>query len=419
MKKFTDSVARIVSHPLARGSAIVLAGSTLANVGAYAYHLVVGRMLGPVSYGELASLFSFSYLLNVPSSVLQTVLTRYISEFHVAHEYGKAKSLSISVLKVLTVIIVIGAMLIVPFVGMIAEFLHIRQPIAVFYMYLTSAIWLLTVVQASLMQGSQLFTAAMIFMNVTTVLRLAGGAIGAAFGVLETVLAGVVTGLIGFVTYFIPLGFIYTSKTKASGIGKQEFISYSTPSFVALLGITSLYSTDILLAKHYLPPLEAGYYAALSVMGKVVYFASSSVSYVLFPVIAARTRQKSDSKQLVYFALGAVALVSFGISAGYFLFPTLALKLLFGSSYFPAAPYVGWMGIFLSAYSLCYVLVMTLLGRSNTVVWKFVAIAAIAQIAAIAWIHTGLLEIILVNIGITFSLFAALLIYYRHASQNH
>ena len=419
MKKITDSVARIVSHPLARGSAIVLVGSTLANVGAYAYHLVVGRMLGPVSYGELASLFSFSYILNVPSTVLQTVLTRYISEFHATHEYGKAKNLSLAVLKWLTVVIAVGAALIIPFVGVLAEFLHIRQPIAVFYMYLTSAIWLLTVVQASLMQGSQMFVAAMVFANVTTVLRLVGGAVGAVFGVVETVLAGVVTGVVSFAAYFIPLGFIYKGKSQATGIGKKEFVSYSTPSFIALLGITSLYSTDIMLAKHYLPPLEAGYYAALSVMGKVVYFASSSVSYVLFPVIAARTKQKSDSNQLVYFALCAVAFVSFGITAGYFLLPKLALQLLFGASYYPAAPYVGWMGVFLSLYSLCYVLIMTLLGRNNTVVWKFVAVAAVMQIAAIAWIHSGLMAIIFVNIGISVSLFIGLLVYYRHAIQNH
>lgn len=419
MKKITENVSKIISHPLARGSAIVLVGSTLANVGAYAYHLVVGRMLGPVSYGELASLFSFSYILNVPSSVLQTVLTRYISEFYVAREFGKAKNLSVTMLKRLAVIISIGGIVIVPFIGFLADFLHIREPVSVFYMYLTSAIWLLTVVQASLMQGTQLFTSAMVLMNVTTVLRLIGGTIGAMFGVVETVFASVLAGLIGFVTYYIPLGFIYKAKSTNAGIGKKEFVSYSMPSFIALLGITSLYSVDIMLAKHFLPPLEAGYYAALSVMGKIIFFASSSVSYVLFPVIAARTKQKSDSQLLVYSALAAVAIVSFGITLGYFLFPNLALKLLFGALYYPAASYLGWMGVFLSFYSLCYVLVMTLLGRSNTVVWRFVALAGIGQIIAIFWFHNNMMQIITANIFVAIGLFVSLLVYYCHAIQKH
>lgn len=419
MKKISERILGIMSHPLARGSAIVLVGTTFANVGAYAYHLIVGRILGPVSYGELASLFSLSYILNVPSSVLQTVLTRYISEFYATKEFGKAKNLSVIVLKWLVVGIGIGTVIIIPFTESLAEFLHIRGPISVLYMFLTSALWLLTVVQVSLLQGSQRFMSAMILVNVVTVLRLIGGAIGALFGVVETVLAGVVTGIIGFASYFIPLGFIYHAKSKAMGIGRNEIISYSIPSFITMLGITSLYSVDIMLAKHFLPPLEAGYYAALSVMGKIVYFASSSVSYVLFPVIAERTKQKSDSKQLVYSGLWAVFLVSCGITGGYFIFPKIALLMLFGPSYFPAAQYLGWMGIFLSFYSLSYMLVMTLLGQNNTVVWRFVALAGIVQICALTWFHQDIMQIISTNIFIVICLFTCLLIYYRHAIKEY
>jgi len=419
MKKIFQSLSAISSHPLARGSAIVLVGSTLANIGAYAYHLVVGRMLGPAAYGELASLFSFSYILNVPALVLQTVLTRYIAGFRAKNELGKAKSMSVSVMRGLGVMVVIGLVLVIPAMGLLANFLHITQPISILFMYLTSALWLITVVQTSLLQGFQMFATAMVLTNVTTVLRLIGGAIGAAIGVVETVVAGFVMGVIGFAAYFIPLRFVYSAKGKSTGIGRKDFISYSMPGAAAMLGITSLYSTDILLAKHYLPPVEAGFYAALSVMGKIVYFASSSVSYVLFPVIAERAKENTGSQKLVYSALLAVFGVSSAITAGYFLFPELALKLLFGSSYFPAAPYLGWMGVFLSFYSLSYVLIMTLLGRGNTVVWRLVALAAVIQILMIVLFHQDILAIITANTAVAVSLFIGLLLYYRHAVKEH
>jgi O-antigen/teichoic acid export membrane protein len=413
MNKVIILFRRIAAHPLARGSAIVLVGSTLANIGAYAYHLVVGRMLGPVSYGELASLFSFSYLLNVPSLVLQTVLTKYIAGFRANNEVGKAKSLGYETMKWLTVVAVGGVLVVLPLTGILADFLHIAHPVSILFMYLTSALWIVTVVQTSLLQGFQLFTAAMIMTNVTTVLRLIGGVIGATMGVAETVISGFVTGLIGFGAYFIPLRFVYSSKAKASGISKKEFVSYSAPSLITMLGITSLYSTDILLAKHFLPPVEAGYYAALSVMGKIVYFASSSVSYVLFPVVAERTQQQTASRNLVLMAMLSVCVVSFGISVGYFLFPRIALGFLFGASYYPAAPFVGWMGIFLSFYSLCYVLIMTLLGRGKTGVWIFVAAASVVQIGAITLFHDRILSIISANIIVSIGLFISLLLYYR------
>lgn len=419
MKKILSGLSAVLSHPLARGSFIVLVGSTLANAGAYAYHLVVGRMLGPISYGELASLFSFSYILNVPSLVLQTVLTRYIAGFHAKNELGKAKSMSVSMMRLLTVAVVVGLFAVIPLMGILANFLHITHPTSILFMYLTSALWLITVVQTSLLQGFQLFTAAMILTNVTAILRLTGGVIGATMGVVETVLAGFITGIVGFAAYFVPLRFVYSAKSQPTGIERKDLVSYSMPGAAAMLGITSLYSTDILLAKHYLPPTEAGFYAALSVMGKIVYFASSSVSYVLFPVVAERAKENAGSQRLVYSALLAVFGVSSAITAGYFLMPELALKLLFGASYFPAAPYLGWMGVFLSFYSLSYVLIMTLLGRGNTVVWRLVVLAGVAQIGAIMMFHRDILSIIVANTIVTVILFAGLLLYYRHAVKEH
>ena len=419
MKRIVEKISHMASHPLARGSAIVLAGTTLANIGAYAYHLVVGRLLGPQQYGELASLFSFSYLLNVPSLVLQTVLTKYIAGFRAKQEVGKAKSLSLFVMKRIVIVSLIGTVIIWPLTGIIAGFLHIDHQISVLYMYLTSALWFVTVIQAGLLQGFQMFVPAMILTNVIALLRLGGGAVGAMMGVVETVAAGLITGVLGLLAYFVPLRFLYRAKEEAHNISAKELVSYSLPSFVSMLGMTSLYSTDILLAKHFLPPVEAGYYAALSVMGKIIFFAGSSVSYVLFPVVAERAKEQSDSRKLVYSALAAIGFISLGITAGYALLPKLALVLLFGPSYFPAAPYLGWFGVFLSLYSLSYLLTMTLLGRGNVIVWLFVAAATLIQIAAITLYHADISAILWVNCLTLAGLFIGLLLYYRHAVKNH
>ncbi len=419
MKRIAEKISHMASHPLARGSAIVLAGTTLANIGAYAYHLIVGRLLGPQQYGELASLFSFSYLLNVPSLVLQTVLTKYIAGFRAKQEVGKAKSLSLFVMKRIVVISLIGTAVIWPLTGIISGFLHIDRHISVLFMYLTSALWFVTVIQASLLQGFQMFVPAMILTNVIALLRLGGGALGAMMGVVETVAAGLITGVIGLLAYFIPLRFLYRAKEEPPNISTKELVSYSFPSLISMLGMTSLYSTDILLAKHFLPPVEAGYYAALSVMGKIIFFAGSSISYVLFPVVAERAKEQSDSRRLVYSALAAIGVISLGITAGYALLPKLALLLLFGSSYFPAAPYLGWFGVFLSLYSLSYLLMMTLLGRGNVLVWLFVATASLIQIAAITLYHSDISAILWVNCLTLTGLFTGLLLYYRHAVKNH
>ncbi len=418
MSNILARVSSMSRHPLARGSFVVLVGTTLANVASYAYHLVIGRILGPVGYGELASLFSFLYLLNVPSLVLQTVMTRYVSHFRAAAELGKAKSLSITILKVLCMVLVVGFIILLPFVGWLAAFLRINRPAAVVFTYLTAALWILGIVQVSLLQGLQRFSVAMVLSNVGMYLRLIGGAVGAMIGVTETVIAGVITSAIGFGLHYVPLRDVYGAKLEKTNISRDDIVSYSVPSLITMLGITSLYSTDIMLAKHFLSPLEAGYYAAISVMGKIIYFASSSVSYVLFPVVAERAKRKAGSRKLIYSGTLVVALVSLGITAGYFLLPKFALFTLFGASYFPASGYLGWFGLFMSFFSVSYVLSTALLGLGETRVSAIVMAASLLQIIGIFIYHESIYSIISVNLAISFMLTAGLLIYYRHAVKD-
>lgn len=419
MRVLVERLRKVAAHPLAKGSAIILVGSMVSNAGAYAYHLVVGRILGPVGYGELASLFSFSYLLNVPAVVLQTVLTRYVAGYKANHEVGRAKTLAFTASKWLLIVTVAGALFLVPFISSVSAFLRLTQPVSVFYMYLTSALLLLGTVETGMLQGFQLFTEAMVFANIGIALRIVGGTIGALFGVTQTVLAGVITNVIGYFLYLVPLRFVLRAHPEPLDISSKEATSYTIPTLLAILGITSLYSTDIMLAKHFLSGFDAGLYAALSVMGKIVFFASSSVVYVLFPVIAERTKQGVTSHRLVYAALGAVGLVSGAITLGYYLFPRLALLLLFGPSYFPASTSLGTFGIFISLFSLANVLVTTLLGQGSTKVWLFVVVASILQIGGISLSHDSIASILWMNIIVTGALLSALLLYYRHAIKEH
>jgi len=44
---------------------------------------------------------------------------------------------------------------------------------------------------------------------------------------------------------------------------------------LASLATTSFLSMDVILAKHFLAPKEAGYYALLALAGKMIFFAGS------------------------------------------------------------------------------------------------------------------------------------------------
>ena len=72
-------IKNLMSHPLFSGSAIMFVGNMGANVINYAYHLIMGRLLGPIGYGILASLYSILYLVSIIPSSASVSIVKFIS----------------------------------------------------------------------------------------------------------------------------------------------------------------------------------------------------------------------------------------------------------------------------------------------------------------------------------------------------
>lgn len=216
MKKIFSKAAAYAKHPFIKGSAIVFGGTMIANIMAYLYHLVVGRLLGPVGYGELAALISIFYILNSPSIVVQNILVKFFSQLHAKHDYGQAKRLFLRITKLLIAVEIGLFLILLPFVSMIATFLHITDHINLIWLYLMFAAFLLSIINLSLLQAFQQFLPMTIINSLGSVLRLGLGAIGAVFGVGWALLANAVAGLAGYLATFLPLKNCSHTKKKQS-----------------------------------------------------------------------------------------------------------------------------------------------------------------------------------------------------------
>ncbi len=409
-----SKIRSALAHPLARGSAIVFIGSMLSNVSAYLYHLIVGRILGPEKYGELASLFSLSYMLNVPALVVQTFIAKQIATYNAKHAEGQAKRLIVDATRVLGLVSLGVGILTIPLYGVVATFLHVHSPLYVAYIVIASIIFFLATIITGALQGYKKFADVMIFGNISIFLRLIGGVIGALSGVGATALANLITTICAYALSLIPLRFLKNITPIKTELSLGVVGKYAIPSLLCILGITSLYSTDVILVKHYFSAFDAGMYAALAMMGKVIFFAGSSVAYVLLPAVAERKAVGNHSHSLIYLSVGIVAAISLVLTGGYFLFPQLALQLLFGASYIAAAQYLGIFGIFITFYSLANVVTIALLGLERTGIWLYLMLASVAQIGGITMFHRSIGDVIYVNAAVCATLFVTLLLYYRH-----
>lgn len=403
------------ARSLAKNSGIVFAGTMVGNVIAYLYHLFIGRILGPTAYGELAALLSFLYILNAPTSVLQTILTKFFSILKARRSLGQAKYLWVTVTKKVLLYEAIGMVLVLPTLPFLASFLHLNSWYYLLFLYFIFATTLIVFVNISTLQGLQNFVATGIVPTVGGFLRLLFGVLAAPFGVGSVLLSNIASNILGYGAYGPSLMTLLKTKSEKISLKELRVGEFSVPALVAVLSITALFSQDVLLVKHFFSAYEAGIYSSLSILGKIIFFASYSIGTVMYPVVSERTEQGVKSGRVVALGLGTVALISFGIAVVFFVFPSFVVRALYGTSYIDAALHLGQFGIFMSFFSLSYLLTNMCLGQNKMRVWVFPFIAAVLQASFITISHRSLGQIVSINTVVTTLLFFSLLLYYRHA----
>lgn len=405
-------IRKITSHALARDSMIVFIGSMSANVGSYIYHLLMGRLLGPNGYGELSSLLSIFYIFTVPLNVGALVLVKFISGFKAKGEVGQTKSLFLEVTKAAIVLCTVTLPFMVLASPVVSTYLHIQSSVLFVLIYLIFVFSLLAVIMSSVLQGYQKFLWVSVFGAGAIIVKLLLSIPAVKFNVTGVLVATLVSGIIIYLLYFLPLRFLFKVPSLPMKLTKREAFRFAVPTLLITLGMTSIYSTDMILVRHYFQAIDAGIYASIAVLGKIIFYASVALSTVFYPVLSERTAKGEKTSNLVSIGLLSVTIISSGITLLYFLFPDFIITMLFGSSYVAGAPLLGIFGIFLVLYSIGNMFTVTFLATGKTKVWIIPVACAILQIVGISLFHQNLFTVIYINIGTSTLLIAGLGAYY-------
>lgn len=414
MNKFIGRIRAFAAHSVVLSSVVVMSGSMLSNILAYLYHLLVGRILGPSLYGELAALLSLFYILNVPSSVVQTILTKFFSVLYARHSTGEAKTLLFMSFKVIIVLSGVGFGIVVLGAPLVTSFLHIESNISLYWLYGTFALYFIGIIPMSVLAAYQKFIVQQIITVIGMTIRLLFAVLAAPYGVMWTIASNVIANTASLIMSVVSLRFIFAARPEPLTVFKKNAIGYSVPTLFTTLAIAALYNQDVLLVKHFFTPVDAGIYSSLSVLGKVIFYASSAITFVLFPVISERKELGRDHKRLVGVSLVFVAGLSSVLTLLYFLFPRFVVHLLYGMSYDAAVPYVGIFGIFISFFTLDNMLFSICLAAEKTFVWLLGLAAILIQFGTLWAYHSSIQSVIMVNTYVAAGLFVVLLLYYMH-----
>ena len=392
-----------------RAGTIVFLGIAVANVGNYLFHFISARLLGPASYGDVASLVAVTGLISLPLIGVQLAITRYVAAFA---EGGAKKSINLlftrslrfALLAAIVVTLGVGAVLIP-----LRTVLGIDSLAAVILAVLVTVPALTSPVVLGLAQGLQLFALFSVSLALGPVLRplLAAILLLAGLGVAGALGATLVSTILATAVPLWLLRHWLTRESSASSpVPGREMATYLLPAIVAVLSITSLTTIDVIVAKAALSDHDAGLYGSASLIGRVILYLPAAVVLVLLPKVSAREAVGRESRDVLMKSLlvtGGFCLLGTII---YAVVPKLVVFLAFGSSFEEASGLLWMFGLAMSGFALLNVLLAYHLGRGEYHFSVLLAVGALVQIALFGVFHGSPEQLLAIDIAIAFALLA-------------
>lgn len=408
-------IKKFLQHELITGSLFIFIGSLISNFFSFLYNLFIARNLTLSDYAIVASLMSIIALATLPSQSISTIIIQFATNFFTSKQEKKAAAFYIKTTKVIVYISIAILVISLLFSSFIASFLKIDNRWYPFLAGLIVSLGYLNVVNGSFLQSLLKFKLIAFLGALGSFLRLLFGLIFIFIGwrVYGALGALIVSYIVAFILYLMPLKFIFSIAQKEVHIQLKELILYAIPTSLAVIALSSFISTDIILVKHFFSPQQAGIYAGVSLVGRVIFYFTSPIPSVMFPLIIKKYNNNESTHGVFYLSLGLVALASIGLSLFYFLFPQLTLSIFFGGKkYLQASSLLGIFGLYISIFSLVNVCTTFFLSLKRTNIAYIIGAGALLQILLISLYHKNFFEIIYISIFISLVLLILLLLYY-------
>lgn len=408
----------IFKNPLVAGSAVLFAGNMVANLGSYFYHLVMGRMLGPSQYGTLESLISLIYLLGIPMGTLTLVVVKFVSGFKGKKNFGAVKTMFGEFTEKFLLFGGLGLLIFLILTTPISVFLHLEGKLPLITIGAIFFVGIFTTINRAFLQGLLRLNSLAFSLALESGLKFFLAVLFVWWGlsINGAIAPLLIGGIIAYLFTWVVLKKDLNDIKQKGDFDHSQMMSYALPVFGSTLAFTSLYTTDIILARHFLPAEQAGFYAALSVLGKIIFFITGPVVMVMFPLISERHSNGKKYNHLLIVSLILVFWLCFISSLVYLLVPQLMIKILFGSQYLTAVPYLFLFGLFLSFYSLSFLLTNFYLSIGQVKIVILPILAAVSQVIAIYLFHQTLNQMVWISVVITALLFATQMLYYLYGA---
>jgi len=391
--------ARIVS-----GSIVLLSGSGLNTAINLAYNIAVARYLGPKGFGHATVIYTILVLLSAITLAIQLIATKIIAR----QETPEAKSAVYRLFhRASWVCGIVTALSLVAFKSGIADYLNLPASSLVSIIAIGAAFYVPLGARRGFVQGTCGFRNLAANLVTEQAVRLIGSLalIALGWGLYGVIAANSAAIAIAY----------YTIRVKLTGRGPVpiRFSNAAHETFQAAIffaGQMIINNGGIVLVNHFFLAREAGYYAAVAMVGRVIFSFSQAVVNSTFPLVAGTTNEERRDLRVIATSLLLVLGVGAAISVALCIAPAELWTHLFGADFAIAGKYnlpylLALYALATVIYSLAGVIITFEMSYkiANTS-WVQLGFSGVL-LGAICLFHSSLREVVLVQLVLMILLF--------------
>lgn len=392
-------------------SSLFYLSALVVNVGNYGFNLLLGRWLGPAAFSDLSLIITLFLGLTFVTTGLQQTAAKFAASYAGQDSVQGISNVRTWLWKRAVGVGIVAMLALTLGAPLWQSFFNTDSPALFICLGLAIPFYFAQGVDRGVLQGqtrfdrlsssyqAEMWTRLLIaFILVALGWGAFGGGVALALSVLATWVVARAAG------QGLPVSLAPTD------VEKSQYNRLIRAIILAEIGLILINNSDVLLVKRFFEAEQAGYYAALSLIGRVVFFATSAASITLFAQAAQRQARGEAHRHLLWRTLMMVGGLSFAIVLACALMPNLIVRILFGEAYLAISGLL-WQYAFSTAlFSACNVIINYQLSLGHQRGALLSLAAGILQVLLISLFHATLAQVVLVQIILMAGLFGVVTI---------
>lgn len=381
---------------------LLFVATIVVNAGNYLINLMLGRVLGPERFAEASVIATGVLMLSFLAVGLQLSTAKFVAGYHIDNRKEQIGVFYYWITKYTWIISICLAIVLVTTSTFIQSYLHFESFVPFVIIGIGLPFYFGLSIKRGVTQGTDAFKSLALTYLIEMLLRLVF-----TFGLLFCFLHyynnySTEAVSLGFLVSFFAAAWLRIPKIKLS-----EKIKFDDRKLVLNFMLIILFyefsqilinNSDVILTKHFFSDQESGLYAAIALIGRVVFFGTWTIVTLLFPKVIQREKQGLPHLFLFWKSIAITAGFGGLVILGCLFFSNMIVSILFGSEYIVVAGLLWKYAVATTLFACANVFAYYYMSLNKYFPVLISIVVGVLQVIAIYKFHNTLEEVIYIQI---------------------